>query len=124
MKKPEQLELIDVKDPKYKAVCKQITEYEALKTENQEQHSANMAAEKAKRKKVFEAVEACGIKPDADGVYHVPVDGKIYDISQDAQLKIKKHSAPKDKAPASVSGDDAEGEYAGNEPPLAPRAKK
>ena len=53
---PEQPELVDVQDPKYKEVCKQITEYEALKTENQEQHSANVAAERAKRKKVFQAI--------------------------------------------------------------------
>lgn len=98
-KKDEQLELIDVKDPKYKAVCKQITEYEELKQENKEQHSADREAERAKRKKVFEAVEAAGIKPDKEGVYHVPMDGKIYDFFQDSQLKVKSHKAPKDEEP-------------------------
>ena len=120
--KTSQLELIDVKDPKYKAICKQITEYEALKDENTEQHSANVAAERAKRKNVFDAVEACGIKPDADGVYHVPMDGKMYDIFQDAQLKIKARKVPAE-APAPTDGGDAEDE-GGSEPPLNPRSKK
>lgn len=93
----EQLELIDVDDPKYKAVKKQIVEYESLKQENSEQTSANNVAEKTKRKKVLEAVLAANITPDSDGVYHLRINGKIYDISQESQLRIKKHKAPKDE---------------------------
>lgn len=103
----EQLELIDVDDPKFKAVKKQILEYEKLKDENREQGSANRTAERNKRTKVFEAVMGAELKPDSNGVYRVMLGGKVYEISQDSQLKIKKHNAPKDDNDGG-GGDDAE----------------
>jgi len=74
----------------------------------QEQHAADRTAEKAKRGKVFDAVTGAGIKPDAEGVYHLTVNGKVYDISQDSQLKIKKHNAPKDETAADDGEPDDE----------------
>lgn len=95
----EQMDLIDVDDPKLKPVKKQITEYEKLKEENKVQHSADRVAEKEKRKKVFAAIQAAGINPDADGVYRFRMDGKVWEFSQEAQLRIKKRNAPRDDNP-------------------------
>lgn len=95
MAKAEQLELIDVDDPKLKVVKKHILEYEALQADNREQGSANRVAEKTKRAKVLEAVTSANLKPDSNGVYHITCNGKVYDISQESQLKIKKHALPK-----------------------------
>lgn len=105
----EQLELIDVDDPKFKTVKKQIIEYEKLKEENREQGAANRTAERNKRAKVFEAVMGANLKPDANGVYHISLGGKVYDISQDSQLKIKKHNAPKEEGIGGTE-DDEEGD--------------
>ena len=111
-----QLDLIDVDDPKFKAVRKQITEYEALKQENKEQHQANTAAEKAKRTKVFEAITGSDLKPDADGVYHFLFSGVEWTVSQDSQLKIHKRKAPQDEAPSGKSGENPDHIEEGNEP--------
>lgn len=92
----EQLELIDVDGPELKPVKKQITEYEKLTEENKVQHSADRQAERDKRKKVFAAIEAAGIKPDAEGVYRFLMGGHVWEFSQEAQLKIKKKNAPRE----------------------------
>ncbi len=99
----EQLTLIETDTPAIKAVKKQIKEYEKLQEENREQHAADRMALKAKRTKVFEAVEAAGFTPDAEGHYHIPFDGKDWTISQDSELKIKKKAI---KGESSDDGDD------------------
>ena len=109
-KEPEQLELIDVDDPKLKGVKKELGEYDDLLTENREEASAGRDAERAKRKKVLEKVLSAGLKPDADGVYHLRFGSRVWDISQEAQLKIKKSKAPKEEAPE--TDDDGEGKSA------------
>ena len=98
----EQLELIDVDDPKLKDVKKELLAYDKLKEANKEQGSAGREAEKSKRQKVLAAIIEAGVKPDAEGVYHLTFAGKQWDIRQDNQLKIKKH-----KAPAAGDGGDA-----------------
>jgi hypothetical protein len=102
---PEQLELIDVDDPQFKALKKQIGEYDRLVSDNREQASANRTREKDKRVKVLEAVKAADLTPDANGVYHIKFGGKVWDISQEAQLRIKKHAA-KEETPDADEGDD------------------
>jgi hypothetical protein len=89
---PEQIPLIDVDDPALKAVKTQITGYEKLQSENREQHAADRKAERDKRQKVLEAVQASNLKPDVEGAYHLLFGGKEWIIRQDSQLKIKKHA--------------------------------
>lgn len=91
----EQLELIDVDDPNLKEVKREILGYDKLLTANREQHASDREAEKRKREKVLAAIEATGIQPEADGSYHMVLDGKEWVLFQDSQLKIKKHKAPK-----------------------------
>lgn len=100
-----QMELIDVDDPKLKDIKREITGYDKMLTANKEQHAADRKAEKAKRAKVLEAIVAAGVKPDADGTYHLCFGGKQWDISQEAQLKIKKHNV-KDGDPDDDDGAD------------------
>ena len=87
----EQMTLIDVDTPEMKEVKKELTQYEKLKMENAEQHAADREAEKDKRLRVLAAIEASGATPNADGEYHFRVGDKEWVISQDSQLKIKKH---------------------------------
>ena len=44
---------------------------------------------------------------DGDGVYHIQMGGYIFNISQEAQLKIKRQKAPKTVAEAASSKDSA-----------------
>jgi hypothetical protein len=89
-----QLELIEVDDPAYKDVKRELIGYEKLVLEAKEQHAADKKAEEAKRKKVLAAIVAANIKPDAEGVYHLTFGGKQWSISQESQLKIKHKKAP------------------------------
>ncbi len=90
-----QLDLIE-DSPEMKAVKRQLKEYDKLKLSNKEQHSANTEALTKKRDKVFEAVKAAGIEPDAEGAYTVIFDSTEWTFRQDAQLKIKKHAVKDD----------------------------
>jgi hypothetical protein len=105
MAKDTQLELIDIDSPEFKKLKKIIKDYEGLKVRKKDKIKELNEAEKSARGHVLEAVIAAGVKPDADGAYHVSLDGKVYDLCQDSQLKIKKHDAPKDESP---SGADEE----------------
>ena len=93
-----QLQLIDVDDPKLADVKRELKAYDNILAENREQGAANRQAEKAKRARVLEKVEAAKLKPGPDGVYRLTLDGKTWEISQEAQLKIKKHAAPKEES--------------------------
>lgn len=129
-KEPEQLDLIDVDGPKMRAVKKQIVEYEALKDENAETAQANHQAEKAKRTKVLEEVKSADIAPDSEGAYHLVLDGRVYTLRQEAQLKITKKKAPPSenaqdtkraaKEKAEIEG---AGETEGNEPTAQRRSR-
>ena len=123
----EQLSLIETDTPATNAAKKNIKEYEQLQEENREQHAADRIALKAKKMKVFEAVQAAGFKPDAEGAYHIALDGKDWTISQDSELKIKKH-AIKDSDSSDDDDDDDEGDggdpVEGNEPGLRERKGK
>ena len=89
-----QMELIDVDDPKFKDVKRELKGYETMVENHREQHSADKKAEEAKKAKVLSALHETGIQPDAEGAYHVILGGKEYVISQPSQLKITKRKAP------------------------------
>jgi hypothetical protein len=110
---PEQLALIDVEDPKLKVVKKELKEYDKMMSDNREQHSADRVAERTKRKRVLDAVVKSDVKPDSEGVYHLRFDGRVWDICQDSQLKIKKHA---DKTPDSDKGGGKADSSGGKEP--------
>ena len=97
-KSTDQMELMDVDDPKIKPIKKEIIEYEAMLDENRLQHAADREAEQKKRSKILEKLEAANIKPERDGVYRIPVDDYIWEISQEAQLKINRKKRPKEEA--------------------------
>ena len=99
-----QLELIDVDDPALKDTKRALMAYDKLLTEKKESAAAYREKEEASRDKVLSAITAAGVSPDASGVYHLSFGGKQWDISQEAQLRIKKHSI-KDGDP-----DDADAE--------------
>jgi hypothetical protein len=96
---PGQLELIDVDDPKYKEVKRELLAYDTLKIANQEEGAARRKGLKDKKKKVIAAIVATGEQPDSAGTYHFLLAGKQWDISQPSELKIKKHNA-KDADPS------------------------
>ena len=93
-----QLELIDVDDPKYKEVKRRLLAYDKWDVANKEEGADRRKDGKKKKDEVIEAIVATGDQPDANGTYHFLLAGKQWDISQPAQLKIKKHNA-KDPKP-------------------------
>jgi hypothetical protein len=86
-----QLELIDVDDPALKDTKRALVAYDKLLTEKKESAAAYREKEEASRDKVLTAIQAAGVSPDANGIYHLSFGGKQWDISQEAQLRIKKH---------------------------------
>ncbi len=86
----EQFTLIEIDSPEGKAAKRSILDYQRMKEENADAGREARKKEKEKRKIVFEKILACGIKPDADGIYHFAINGTDYQFNQDSQLKIHK----------------------------------
>ena len=87
-----QLTLIDVDDPALKETKRALLAYDKLLTEKTESAAAYREKEEESRAKVLAAIQSAGVSPDANGVYHLSFGGKQWDISQEAQLRIKKHN--------------------------------
>jgi hypothetical protein len=89
--------LVDNYTPEMKAAVKKCKEYENLVGKQAEERAEYRIAEKKKRQQVLESIQASGIKPDADGSYTLRVDEKEWVLTQESQLKIKKHKIKDDE---------------------------
>jgi hypothetical protein len=104
-----QLDLIE-DTPEIKTAKTHIKQYDKMLNENRMARKVMREAEKKKRGKVFEAMDASQIKPDSDGARHLSIDGYDWRFHQDSELKIEKRKIKEDDGYEDLAEDDGDDE--------------
>lgn len=102
--------LIENDTPEIKTAKRLIKEYKKMREGFQFQHSTDRETLEKKQAKMVEAVQAAGLKPDAEGRYHIDMGDKTADVWQDSTFKIKFRNNKEDDTDFANEEDDDAGD--------------